>query len=1307
MLMKPATTYCSGIRKLCPTGSFLTPFILAFFLIGSNIINVLNAQCALACRGKGNISLGYNCEAKVEPSVLLTDGLDCPDARYRVDVMDYNMKLIPTSPIITEDYVRMTVTVMIYDSTSRNSCWGKLYVEDKFAPVIRCKNDTLYCNDTLIHTPPYFIDYCDPYPTIQLVDEGIIPYPCDPNFLKLVLRSWVATDNYGNRSPVCRDTIWVKRIPIDSVKYPKDFVHFTNCHLECNGVWPLDANGHPHPDTTHVPTIDGLPLWPTNNQYCNLGTTYEDVVVIDNPCKKKIIRMWRVVEWWCGSAVVRSHPQIIEIIDSRPPHLHCPYNITVSTSSGYNDCSARFLLPPAIVSDDCQDSIRVVVRYDGNTLLTTNGGYAKLPEGVHELTYYAYDYCDNFDTCTMTVTVEDKTAPIVVCDQGIIVTLTRDDEVHVYAEVFNESSYDECHIDSFLVRRMDGGAPCGFKDNFFQPFVRFCCEDAGKKVMVQLRVKDKAGNYNECMVEVEIQDKTPPIIHCPHDYSIPCSKHIDTVDLQRFGKPDYYDNCIVHMHEYVDTNLNQCGIGHLGRNFVIEDNMGRRDTCRQRIFVYPIDSLDEYDIIWPRDTVIYSCGANLEPKNLPKGYNYPDFLSVDCSLPGSSFEDHVFNYIQDSSLCFKLLRKWKVIDWCQQHYNENGDLVFNSWHHEQIIKVSNKNPPKIKDDCDTVNVCISNNNCIRERVRLTHEASDDCTPDALLRSSFKLDLFNNSLIDSTYTVLGNSVTFDGELPLGEHRFIWVFEDQCGNREVCYQIVRIVNCKVPTAYCLTGIAINLNGVDLNGDGKLEGVIQVWASDLDRGSYQFCGNPITLSFSRDSSDKYRVYNCDSLGQRNVEIWVTDRVTGLQDYCRTSIIVQDNNKICPQTLTRGNIAGTIMTPFNDPIQEVSLTVEGVSTVIDAEFNGNYTFLDLYIGSNYLVKIKKDKQYLQGVSTYDILQIQNHILGRKDLQSPWRKLAADVNNDHNITASDISTLRKLILGVDYKFKNSLSWRFVSATYQFPDPYNPWSQPIPDVYSIQQLPGNMMYLDFVGIKVGDVSQTVWDSAKTAVVRTKETVEFYSSTTQDDHMVAIKSMNDLDIQGMQFTLHLDTKIHELADIKPGILSIRPSNLGYTYLNDGIILVSWTADQPIHVNKDQVLFYIELQQPTAQKALESIYISSEVLNAEMYNAEQEEVNVRWSEHSNPLQKEDVVIGTPIPNPFFDMTMIPIEVKKAMTYTYRIFDLNGSLIYTNTELANPGKQYIKIKRQYLNQAGVYTLRVEASGFNKSYKLVMMNQ
>jgi hypothetical protein len=92
-----------------------------------------------------NLSLGPNCEAKILPTMLLTDGIRCPDARYRVDVMDYNMKLLPYSPYVTENEVGMHVTVMVYDSVSKNSCWGKLFIEDKFAPVILCHNDTLYC----------------------------------------------------------------------------------------------------------------------------------------------------------------------------------------------------------------------------------------------------------------------------------------------------------------------------------------------------------------------------------------------------------------------------------------------------------------------------------------------------------------------------------------------------------------------------------------------------------------------------------------------------------------------------------------------------------------------------------------------------------------------------------------------------------------------------------------------------------------------------------------------------------------------------------------------------------------------------------------------------------------------------------------------------------------------------------------------------------------------------------------------------------------------------------------------------------
>lgn len=82
------------------------------------------------------------------------------------------------------------------------------------------------------------------------------------------------------------------------------------------------------------------------------------------------------------------------------------------------------------------------------------------------MVYVASDGCYNEDSCIVYVTVLDKTPPVAVCQQNTVVSLTRDDVVHVYAEVFDDGSYDDCHIDSFKVRRMDNGDACNFRDTF-------------------------------------------------------------------------------------------------------------------------------------------------------------------------------------------------------------------------------------------------------------------------------------------------------------------------------------------------------------------------------------------------------------------------------------------------------------------------------------------------------------------------------------------------------------------------------------------------------------------------------------------------------------------------------------------------------------------------------------------------------------------------------------------------------------------------------------------------------------------------
>ena len=54
-------------------------------------------------------------------------------------------------------------------------------------------------------------------------------------------------------------------------------------------------------------------------------------------------------------------------------------------------------------------------------------------------------------------------------------------------------------------------------------------------------------------------------------------------------------------------------------------------------------------------------------------------------------------------------------------------------------------------------------------------------------------------------------------------------------------------------------------------------------------------------------------------------------------------------------------------------------------------------------MLTASKNDDYLNGVSTLDLLLIQRHILGIETLDDPYKFIAADVNNDQEITATDL----------------------------------------------------------------------------------------------------------------------------------------------------------------------------------------------------------------------------------------------------------------------------------------------------------------
>ena len=850
---------------------------------------------AVTCLSEVNLALNADCDTEITPDMLLVGG-PYDYSSYAVMLTDQWGQPIPGA-IVGSQHIGQMITAKVINVCSGNSCWGKVFVEDKTPPVIHCLDDTLRCFAFENYRGPHVSDNCDPDPKIILLDEDVETLDCE-QYIKRVTRIYKAVDNQGNESEECTQTILLRRIEIDSIDYPDDRSIQNQNPLIC-GTFEKDDNGNPHPSETGVPTLDGLDLYPYPDIYCNATVTYNDIVTPSTGCTQKILREWRVYEFWCGRPVIRGITQIIEITDNIAPQITCPTEEPTYTVDGRN-CEATVLIEIPEVTDNCNEPVSMDVTYPGGFRKDVPGDFTvSLPVGENEIRFTAYDQCYNSSDCIVTIHVEDKTPPVAVCDQHTVVNIDNTGQTYIYAQTFDDGSFDGCFIDSMAVKRMDDGANCGFVADQFGPYVEFCCDDIGTSVMVLFKVWDYSGNANTCMVEVEVQDKIAPVITCPADATIYCTDVPERELLDSlFGRPTVVDNCGFMVEDTAIYDLNQCNVGTITRYFVASDNNGL-DRCEQVITVEDPDPFVEGDIDWPDHyTTFDGCDVdNLHPDNLPAGFDRPSYFENECDLIGQAFRDWKYEFVPGADACFKILRQWEVIDWCQE--DDQGLPL--RWTYEQVIKVNDVQGPILDRPCTPIDTCTYDVECRDGLITLIQSATDLCTPSEELRWEWKIDEFRDGIFDHSDEGIGAIANASAEYPIGEHLIVWTFEDRCGNKTTCEQVFSVINCKEPTAYCTNGLSVSLIPWDVNGDGIPDTEkVKIWASDFDAGSEHPCGYPLKFSFGPDTANDCRVYDCDSLGRREVEICVTDCVNYRQSCCRTYIIIQDNNdvEICGDT-------------------------------------------------------------------------------------------------------------------------------------------------------------------------------------------------------------------------------------------------------------------------------------------------------------------------------------------------------------------------------------------------------------------------
>jgi hypothetical protein len=853
-----------------------------------------------------------------------------------------------------------------------------------------------------------------------------------------------------------------------------------------------------------------------------------------------------------------------------------------------------------------------------------------------------------------------------------------------------------------------------------------------------------AGHFSDCMLQVDVQDKTPPAIDCPSDITISCVFDFDPASLSIFGdvvtdpedREDICfddpgnpyttgitcvgidglasDNCFVSLTDTAIFNIQlACGTGYIQRIFTAVDPGGLSVSCEQRITIVNYTLFEENDIIWPPDyTTADVCDVDLlDPEELPVPYNFPVVTDDECELVTFTHQDLVFDFSNSHQACFKILRTWTVLDWCQYQTGGNSGI----WTRTQVIKVINTEAPEIILPEQVLVVCTDDVACGPGNVLLEASASDDCSSNDALRWTIAVDQDDNGSFDQIYSgFLGENVLENISLPLGTHRILYSVEDFCGNNTTEEQFVTMESCKPPSAQC-RNLSTSLMPVDTDGDNVADwGMVTLWATDLDAGSDHVCGNPVTVAFSSNPSDVSRVFDCSDIGENFVELWVIDD-HGNTDFCIVTVNIQDNLSICPpEAHQRAIVRGKVVTTLLENVPEVTVNLLGASIPSEVTDDlGIYAFPPMPFGGSYRVQPVFNTDHKRGVSTLDLILLQKHLLGVKTLDIPYQFIAGDANHSETLSAMDIVILRRLILGIIEEIPNNTSWRFVDAAYQFNDPTDPLSESFPESYHIGLLAGDM-HVNFIGIKVGDLNGSVMAGLDGDDIELRNTpiaipmlIHDRNLRSGETTLVEIHCDKTKQIEGMQFTLEWNPQV---VDVEPvdgsGLLTEMHWSLNHLY--QGLLPVSWTKyDQDGSVGASSILTLRITAKTNLALSQAGLNISGAITEVEGLLADGRKAAPRLTILPIVSGTSELLIYQNRPNPFNRKSIIPIVLPNASEITLEVHNIEGKLVYREVVNAPAGYNELLLDAQRLGGQGVYTYSISTEAEYRTLRMIVVGE
>ncbi|MEO6189869.1 MAG: T9SS type A sorting domain-containing protein, partial [Saprospiraceae bacterium] len=525
---------------------------------------------------------------------------------------------------------------------------------------------------------------------------------------------------------------------------------------------------------------------------------------------------------------------------------------------------------------------------------------------------------------------------------------------------------------------------------------------------------------------------------------------------------------------------------------------------------------------------------------------------------------------------------------------------------------------------------------------------------------------------------------------------------------------IKDCKAPTPYCLTGI--------ITVPMASTGCIDIWAKDLNFGSFDNCTSKDKLKLYFDgikSKTSIRVCCEDFEKARandelriDVRLYVEDE-EGNKDYCSTVIIVQDNQNICKNVGSLLTVSGEMKTESGIGTSNTKVDIYNEGLLIDSKItntDGKYVFNDIIPFTNYLIKPLRNDDPLNGVSTSDIVKIQKHILGKELLNSPFKLIAADVNNSNSITSADIAEIRKLILGVIPNFSKVNSWKFVPSSTRFEDITAPWEYKTDFNVNIKD---KSEKVDFVSIKMADVNESASANlSKPISARSTQKLEFVINDAKievgESYGIDFKVKDLIRIQGFQFTFNFNNNLLLFESLTAGLISMTEANVGINNLNKGKLTISWNADQILTLDPNTTLFTLNFKALGNSRLRNNLIISSDITTAEYYNEFMDngsiELYLKGSGQITDASIFELIGGAP--NPFKEFIDISLRLPESAPVVITIYDAVGKVHRVIQINGTKGLNIARINKKDLAGSGMYYYHIDAAHNTATGKMVLID-